>query len=100
MADEEKTNQGQNEKPFDAFVGHQKRAAEEAAKAIESLLPPEFREHGKAAINESVEGFRILVNAVMDELKPSANKSEEKAEDTPPPSASKTGKTKVKVELN
>jgi hypothetical protein len=69
MADEKK-------KPVDDFVEHQKRALDEAGKALESLLPPEFREHGKAAVNESIEGFRVLLNSMLDDFKSEVNKDD------------------------
>lgn len=84
------------EKPFEAFVEHQRKALEEASKAVEALLPPEFKEHSRAALNESIEGFRVLINFVLDEIKEGVNR-ESTAEEPP---KSTTGKSKVKVELN
>jgi hypothetical protein len=86
MADEKK-------KPVDDFVEHQKRALDEAGKALESLLPPEFREHGKAAVNESIEGFRVLLNSMLDDFKSEVNKDDGE-------SKSGNGSAKVKVEVN
>jgi hypothetical protein len=97
MSEADKTPKGET-KPFDAFLEHQRRAAEEAGKALESLLPPEFREHGKAAINESIAGFRVLIDALMEELKSTGSKEAEgKSEETPP---TPIRRTKVKVDLN
>ena len=86
MADEK-------QKPVDEFVEHQKRALEEAGKALEALLPPEFREHGKAAVNESIEGFRVLLNSMLDDFKAEVNKGDDEGK-------SGNGGTKVKVEVN
>ena len=53
---------------FDAFVEHQRNAISEAAKALVSLLPVAFKEHGEAAVREVVEGYRTLVNSTIDEI--------------------------------
>lgn len=53
---------------FDSFIDHQKKAAEEAGKAIESMIPQAVREHGSAAIKEMIEGYRGLFNSIMDEV--------------------------------
>lgn len=71
-----------DEKPFDAFIEHQKKAIEEAGKAIESLLPEGFKEHGQSAFKEVIEGYRKLFNATIDEMigkmeKAKLSKSEE-----------------------
>jgi len=87
MADEKK------QKPVDDFVEHQKRALDEAGKALEALLPPNFREHGKAAVNESIEGFRVLLNSVLDDFKTEVNKDDDEGK-------ASNGGSKVKVEVN
>ncbi len=73
-----------NEEPkknteFENFVDHQKKAFEEAGKALEALIPPEFMTHTKAAFKESVEGFRVLVNATLDAISTEIDKAKEKA---------------------
>ena len=88
MADEKNT-----QKPIDEFMEHQKRAIDEAGKALEALIPPEFREHGKAAVNESIEGFRVLLNSMLDDFKAEVNKDDDEGK-------SGSGGTKVKVEVN
>ena len=85
----------QSERPFDAFIEHQRKAAEEALKAIESLIPPDFREHGGAALKQSLEGFQILFNAVVDTVTESLDR-EGDDDDTAP----SNGKTKIKVEVS
>lgn len=107
--------------PMDRFFYHQRRALEETAKALESLLPPGFKEHATEASREFAKGFRILVDATIDELKKVSEKEEEevvaaveateasieeaveevieeeqKIEEVRKPS---TGKTKVKVKV-
>jgi len=94
------------ENPMERFFYHQRRALEETGKALEALLPPEFRKHGTEASKEFTKGFRVLVDAAIDELK-KVSEREEKAneaddddanDDDEPPSS--TGKTKVKVKLD
>lgn len=99
-------------KPLNEFLDHQKRAFEETGKAIESLFPPGFREHGENARKEFLKGMKVLVDAAVDEME-KAGKEVDKAfkraretqPGTPPPSAentrqSSTGKTKVKVQVD
>lgn len=57
-----------DEKPFEAFVEHQKKAIEEAGKALVALLPEDFKEHGQTAFKEVIEGYRKLFNATIDEI--------------------------------
>jgi len=96
--------EGEFESPFEEFLYHQRRALEETGKALESLLPEGFRTHGSNASKEFTKGFRVLVDAAVDEMRKASSKhtSEEDAgdegeDDTPP---SSTGKTKVKVEVD
>lgn len=96
------------EAPMERFFYHQRRALEETGKALEALLPPDFRKHGSEASKEFAKGFRILVDAAIDELKKVSEREEEEAkakndeqddsDDDDPPST--TGKTKVKVKLD
>ncbi|GAB4520891.1 MAG: hypothetical protein OHK0046_31580 [Anaerolineae bacterium] len=85
--------------PFEEFLYHQRRALEETGKALEALLPEGFRTHTNNASKEFTRGFRVLVDAAMEELKkaPRPEKSGDAGSDTPP---STTGKTKVKVEVD
>jgi hypothetical protein len=63
MSDEEK-----RETPFSQFVEHQKKAINEAGKALTSLLPEGVREHGETALKEMVDGYRALFNSTLDEV--------------------------------
>lgn len=106
--------------PLERFFFHQRRALEETGKALEALLPPGFREHASEAGKEFAQGFRILVDATIDELKKISEKDEEEdqpesktkvdveeeiievVEEKPEPEEEKrptTGKTKVKVKV-
>ncbi len=53
---------------FDTFIEHQRKAFDETGLAIESLLPVAFKEHSKAAIKETIESYRDLVNSVIDSV--------------------------------
>ena len=55
--------------PLEQFIFHQRRGLEEFGKAMESLLPPRFKEHTQAAGNEFATGFRVLIDAAIDEIK-------------------------------
>lgn len=97
------------ETPMERFFFHQRRALEETGKALEALLPPDFRKHGTEASKEFAKGFRVLIDATIDELKkvseredptqpeaPAADKTDDDDDDKP----SSTGKSKVKVKLD
>ncbi|MCU0512047.1 MAG: hypothetical protein MUE40_05695 [Anaerolineae bacterium] len=98
--------------PMERFFYHQRRALEETAKALDALLPPGFKEHATEASREFAKGFRVLVDATIDELKKISEKEEEPevveaeveepAEEPKPeePRQPTTGKTKVKVKLD
>ncbi|MBE2271360.1 MAG: hypothetical protein IAE80_24210 [Anaerolinea sp.] len=53
---------------FDAFIDHQKKAIVEAGKALATLVPEDFKEHGQTAFQEVIEGYRKLFNATIDEI--------------------------------
>jgi hypothetical protein len=106
------------ETPMERFFFHQRRALEEMGQALEALLPPDFRKHGSEASKEFAKGFRILVDATIDNLKKVSEKEDpdedvddvadenegepeakkKNGDDDEPPST--TGKTKVKVKLD
>lgn len=89
--------------PMERFFYHQRRALEETGKALEALLPPDFRHHSATASQEFAKGFRVLVDAAIDELKRVSERSDD-AEDEPQDDdddkPSTTGKTKVKVNVD
>lgn len=93
--------------PMERFFFHQRKALEETGRALEALLPEGFREHSGNASREFAKGFRILIDAAIDELKRVSEREEEEAakravssddDDDNPPST--TGKTKVKVKVD
>ena len=61
--------------PFDAFMEAQRKAVVEAGKAIEALVPKAVKDHGEAALKESLEGYRQLVNSTIDEIVDAMEKS-------------------------
>lgn len=88
-------------KPFEQFVEHQKRALDEANKAIDALIPPGFKEHGAEAQREFVKGFKVLVDAAAKELDKTSKDLERKMRESQENSdrRSSTGPTKVKVQV-
>jgi PHP family Zn ribbon phosphoesterase len=94
--------------PMERFFYHQRRALEETGKALEALLPTGFREHGGRAGEEFTKGFRILIDATIDELKKISEREEEPTKPAEPEAEtekeeekpSTTGKTKVKVKVD
>ena len=101
--------------PLEQFIFHQRRGLEEFGKAMESLLPPGFREHTQAAGNEFASGFRVLIDAAIDEIKkasemedPDVQRAAEQekraranlSSDDDEDAAAGTGSGKIKVELD
>jgi len=96
---QEPTTAETNEKatsPLHQFINHQRNAAEEAGKAVASLLPPEFRTHGRAAKEEFLTSFKVLVDGVSAAVDREMKRSQSSSDSGP----STTGKTKVKVEVS
>ena len=77
---------------IDAFVRHQKIAAEEAKLALEALIPEEFKVHGR----EAKRSFRKAFKVVLEEMAARIEVPEKETDERP----STTGKTKVKVEVS
>lgn len=91
--------------PFEDFLCHQRRALEETGKALEALLPEGFRTHTSNASKEFTEGFRVLIDAAVSELKKATSHVEpDEAGETEggkdDPKASSTGKAKVKIPVD
>ncbi|NWG17613.1 MAG: hypothetical protein HXY41_13385 [Chloroflexi bacterium] len=84
--------------PLEAFIFHQRRALEEAGKALDALLPDGFKEHGSAASKEFIKGFQVLVDAAITEIEKATSTAEGKNDDEDRPST--TGKAKVKVQVD
>lgn len=81
------------QKPFDKFVKHQRTAFDEAGKALLSLIPKGFREHGQRAVEEMAEGIVVVADAIGDELKKGFSRGESGESEEKP-----TRKVEVDVE--
>ena len=66
--------------PLEQFIFHQRRGLEEFGKAMESLLPPGFKEHTQAAGAEFATGFRVLIDAAIDEIKKASEMEDPEAQ--------------------
>jgi hypothetical protein len=91
--------------PMERFFYHQRRALEETGRALDALLPPDFRSHSAAASQEFTQGFRVLVDAAIDELKRVSERSDQTQDETADDNddddtPSSTGKTKVKINVD
>jgi len=53
---------------FEQFLEHQRNAVKEVGRALEAMIPDGVREHGSSAYKETIEGYRGLFNAVIDEV--------------------------------
>jgi hypothetical protein len=97
-------------KAFERFVDHQKKAFDEAGKAVDALLPTGFKEHGNEARREFIKGFKVLVDSAISELEKASREFEKRRDEagsdaatdggSPPPPPSTTGRTKVKVQID
>ncbi|TVR23824.1 MAG: hypothetical protein EA396_02535 [Anaerolineaceae bacterium] len=67
-ATEEEMTEEEQATVFKIFMDHQRKAAEEAGKALEGLVPTAVRDHGSAAFKEMVEGYRQLFNSALDKV--------------------------------
>ena len=92
----EETN-AEPKSPLNEFITHQRKAAEEAGKAFAALLPPEFRTHGRAAKEEFLTSFKVLVDGVSAAGDREMKRSQSTTGSDSGPST--TGKTKVKVDV-
>jgi hypothetical protein len=75
MTDETRPNEAEEtppggvpDEPLKAFVHHQRIAFEEFGKAIEALLPPDFREHTRNASKSFTEAFKALFDAAKADI--------------------------------
>lgn len=81
----------ENMNAFEAFIRHNRTAAKEANKAAMGLLPQEFWDHSKNAIEESVQGFAVVVGAAVQGARKSYQRTKPQQEPEP--------KRKVEVEI-
>lgn len=123
MAEEMNTNPEDTQEPklpktpLEQFLFHQRRALEETGKALESLLPPGFKSHTQAAGSEFASGFRVLIDAAIDEIKNASEMEDPEAvaraeqerqassnlasdDDSDDDDTASSGKGKIKVEVD
>lgn len=92
-------NESEEDKsPLETFIYHQRKALEEAGKALDALLPDGFKSHGSEAGREFVKSFKVLVDAAITEIEKATSRVTVEGEDDDRPST--TGKTKVKVQVD
>lgn len=65
---DQNTAEAKDKNAFETFLEHQRQAISEASKALISLIPADFKDHGQTAIKEMIEGYRKLFNATFDEI--------------------------------
>ena len=53
---------------LDTFLEHQRKALTEAGRALKGLIPVEFTNHSRAALNEVVGSYRQLFNTALDKV--------------------------------
>ena len=98
MAENTSPEQDQEKNAFEKFVDHQKKAYEEAGQAMDALIPPDFKKHSKAALKESVEGFRVLFNTVIDIISDELDRDDSTETDSDDKNGN--GGKKIKIEVN
>lgn len=54
--------------PLENLFESQKKAMGELLKAVESLIPQATRDHGKAAVEQAVDGYKTFINGAVDEI--------------------------------
>jgi hypothetical protein len=88
--------------PFQQFLEHQGNAAQESVKALQALIPPEFKAHSRKAREEFLQSFKVLVDGVQEAVNREMEKAkaarEKQNNDNNGPTT--TGKSKVKVEVS
>ncbi len=96
--------------PLEQFAEHQRRAFDEAGRALDALLPDGFKEHSKESRREFVKGVKVLVDATISEMEKASREFDRNMNRRRPetPSAtsdggdrpSSTGANKVKVQVD
>ncbi len=102
----ENSSQDKMRTAFEEFLEHQRRSFEETGRAIDSLLPPPFKEHSAIARDEFRKSLKVIVDAVVDELEgmtkidPKQDSTKPTKDDDDDDTPSTTGRTKVKVQVD
>jgi hypothetical protein len=111
MSDNRATGQNTGGKtPLGEFLEHQRRSAEETLKALNALVPPDFRTHSREARKEFLLSFKVLIDGAAGAVERELNRMRTSKTSTPDaapnsspsdePPVSSTGKTKVKIEVS
>jgi hypothetical protein len=104
---DQKTNASGGKTPLGEFLEHQRRSAEETVKALNALIPPDFRTHSREARKEFLLSFKVLIDGAASAVERELNRmrtsrtsdpSASTTSDEPP--VSSTGKSKVKIEVS
>ncbi|HVO43073.1 MAG TPA: hypothetical protein VMT34_10635 [Aggregatilineales bacterium] len=84
------------------FVNHHVKATQEVGRALEALIPPDFRAHSAEAVHEIMlaykavgDGISYVLDTELDKVRQSGTSSGDSGS-----GPSTTGKSKVKVEVN
>jgi hypothetical protein len=96
---DETTNENVEGNPLEQFIQHQRRAVEETGKALETFLPPGFKDHSSEAGRQFVQGFKVLVDAAIKEMEKASKEFDDRREKGSDDRPSTTGRAKVKVEV-
>lgn len=93
--------------PLEDFIFHQRRAAEEAIRAVDSLIPDSFKNHARESAKEWLTSFKVLVEGAasnveqqLNRMRSAGQKPPDKDQPKPGSGPTTTGKSKVKVEVS
>jgi len=86
--------------PLHEFVKHQRIAVEEAGKALDALIPPDFRTHSRAAREAWLLSFKVLIDGAASMVDHEINRMQSSKSGSSSNGPSTTGKSKVKVEVS
>lgn len=87
------------------FLDHQANSVREAGRAVDALLPEDFKKHGKNSLKEGLKSYQVLFDAGLDVLNRAGKSVDEalkRAQDNLKENdarASSTGTNKVRVEV-
>ncbi len=97
-----KEQQTESPRPsFNDFVEHQRRAFEATKKALNALIPPDFKTYSEEACKEFFASFKALIESAGAAIEAEMNKHGDKSGgDKGSSGPSTTGKTKVKIDVN
>lgn len=87
---------------FNDFVEHQRKAFEATKKALNALIPPDFKTYSEEACKEFFASFKALIESAGAAIEAEMKKaqSDKSGGDKGGSGPSTTGKTKVKIEVN